>query len=137
VDDERGYREERPLAEINHHPARPPSRARDRARRGRDDRGRGASRVRAAPDENARGAAGGGRSRSAAPIVHVFAIGSSMDDRTSPLAGIVAPDGRPDQSFTVVVSGPIKAIALVSTNSTGRAYGLQRWSTHATFDPHP
>jgi hypothetical protein len=53
----------------------------------------------------------------------------SAEDRTSPSDGVVGGDGRADESFEVVVQGPLVAFVLLTTDASGRPVGGQQWDT--------
>lgn len=66
--------------------------------------------------------------------VRTFAIGTATADITSKRSGAVASDGEPDQSFDLVIDGTVDAIVIASVDSTGRRYGTTRWGTN-DYDP--
>jgi hypothetical protein len=123
TDEQRGYRKERPLAEII-----PPDRRR----------------LKAAALVVGGMAAGAAflffvqqATKPAPPPVtpparetniRAFSIGG-VADITSPRPGPIAYDGEPDQAFDLVVDGAVESITLASVDSAGREFGTNRWGT--------
>jgi hypothetical protein len=124
TDEQRGYRQERPLADII-----PPDRRRLRA----------AALV--AGGMIAGAALFGFVQHVTTPVppaiapyeseaeIRSFSVGIATADITSPRPGPIASDGKPDQSFDLVVDGAVESIAITSVDSAGRTYGMSRWAT--------
>jgi hypothetical protein len=67
--------------------------------------------------------------------IRSFAVGIAVADITSPRAGQIDSDGQPDQSFDLVVDGPIASIRIASVDSAGHPFGTSSWGTSG--DPRP
>jgi hypothetical protein len=128
IEELRGYRKERPLADII-----PPDRRRPRAAAILA----GGMIAGAALFSFAQQIA---TKRSPAPNVYSaviaknvpsLSIGAATADITSPRAGAIASDGEADQSFDLLVDGAVEAITLASVDSAGRPWGTNRWGTGA------
>jgi hypothetical protein len=59
----------------------------------------------------------------------------AVADITSPRSGEIAPDGRTDQSFDLIVDGEVAAIRIGSVDSAGHPFGTYHWGTSG--DPKP
>lgn len=122
-DDERGYREGRPLAEII-----PPDRRRVKA----------AGLVIAGMLVGAlllvvvQGVVSSAKKtkEAQAPIIESFAAAAEHEDVTSPRSGPIASDGSPDDEFELVVTGPVIGIVVAQHYPTGRPMpSATRWGT--------
>lgn len=67
--------------------------------------------------------------------IRSFTVGVASADITSRRPGEIESDGQPDQSFDLVVDGPIASIRIASVDSAGRPFGTSTWGTSG--DPKP
>jgi hypothetical protein len=123
TDEQRGYRKERPLAEII-----PPDRRRLKAAA----LVLGGMLAGAALLFFVQGATKPAPPALAPParetFIHSFSIGG-VADITSPRPGPIANDGEQDQAFDLVVDGAVESVTLASVDSAGREFGTNRWGT--------
>ena len=121
-DDQRGYREERPLSEII-----PPDRRRAKAL-GLVAGGMVVGALLLVMVQGILSLSNKGEPH--APVIESFAAAAEHEDVTSARAGAIISDGMPDDEFELVVTGPVMGIVIAQHYPTGRPMpNATRWGT--------